>query len=50
MGGADIIGQVLPVTLDRLERYSFFGGLPAQRASAPAPHRDLASLTATTGA
>jgi tRNA-2-methylthio-N6-dimethylallyladenosine synthase len=50
MGGADIIGQVMPVTLDRIERYSFFGELPAQHAPALASHRDHASLTATTGA
>ena len=29
MASADIIGQVLPVTLTGLERYSFFGDLPA---------------------
>jgi tRNA-2-methylthio-N6-dimethylallyladenosine synthase len=48
MAGADVVGQVRPVTLSRLERYSFFGELPAQ--AAIAPRRDHASLTATTGA
>ena len=47
MAGADLIGQVRPVTVNGLERYSFFGELPAP---AIAPHRDHASLTATTGA
>ena len=30
MAAPDIIGQVLPVTLTGLERYSFFGDLPAE--------------------
>jgi tRNA-2-methylthio-N6-dimethylallyladenosine synthase len=42
----DIIGQVLPVTLTGIQRYSFFGDLPQLHASRP----NHASLTATTGA
>jgi tRNA-2-methylthio-N6-dimethylallyladenosine synthase len=42
----DIIGQVLPVTLTGIQRYSFFGDLPQLHASPP----NHASLTATTGA
>jgi tRNA-2-methylthio-N6-dimethylallyladenosine synthase len=50
MASPDIVGKVLPVTLTGLERYSFFGDLPAEHAPAAASHRDHASLTATTGA
>jgi tRNA-2-methylthio-N6-dimethylallyladenosine synthase len=46
MASADVIGQVHPVTLTGLERYSFFGDLPRPFAS-PQRHD---SLTATTGA
>jgi tRNA-2-methylthio-N6-dimethylallyladenosine synthase len=47
MASTDIIGQVLPVTLTGIERYSFFGNLST--ATAVAPHRNHASLI-TTGA
>lgn len=50
MATADIVGQVLPVTLNSLERYSYFGDLPAERAPATATPAHQASLTATTGA
>jgi tRNA-2-methylthio-N6-dimethylallyladenosine synthase len=50
MAAPDIIGQVRPVTVTGLERYSFFGELLAARAPATAVHRDQAALTATTGA
>jgi tRNA-2-methylthio-N6-dimethylallyladenosine synthase len=50
MAAPDIIGQVRPVTVTGLERYSFFGELLAARAPAIASYRDQAALTATTGA
>ena len=42
----DIIGQVLPVTLTGLERYSFFGDLPQHVIA----HSNRITLTAPTGA
>jgi tRNA-2-methylthio-N6-dimethylallyladenosine synthase len=48
MAAPDIIGEVRPVKLTGLERYSFFGEAPSQAAPA-ASHQDT-SLSATTGA
>ncbi len=42
MGPPDLIGQVLPVRLTALERYSFFGDLAAPRSGLPAPAMPLA--------
>ena len=46
MASPDIVGQVLPVTLTGLHRYSFFGDLPPDIV----PRSSHAALTATTGA
>jgi tRNA-2-methylthio-N6-dimethylallyladenosine synthase len=46
MASTDLIGQIGPVTLTHIERYSFFGEAPAPAATS---HRH-ASLSATTGA
>lgn len=43
----EIIGEVLPVMLTRLERYSFFGDLTPKHARPDAARREPASLTAT---
>jgi tRNA-2-methylthio-N6-dimethylallyladenosine synthase len=48
MAGADLIGQVRPVSLTHIERYSFFGEVPADAAPA-SPLRNV-PLSATTGA
>jgi tRNA-2-methylthio-N6-dimethylallyladenosine synthase len=37
MASADFIGQVLPVRIDSLERYSLLGELAAPRLDRPAP-------------
>jgi tRNA-2-methylthio-N6-dimethylallyladenosine synthase len=53
MAAPDLVGEVRPVRLAHIERYSFFGDLladpAADRRPAATPHRN-ASLSATTGA
>jgi tRNA-2-methylthio-N6-dimethylallyladenosine synthase len=48
MASTDLIGQVGPVTLTHIERYSFFGEAPSP--AAPATSHRHAALSATTGA
>ena len=53
MASPDIIGQVLPVAIDSLERYSLIGALAAPahaRASSIAPSANTSSPILTTGA
>ena len=49
MASSDIVGQILPVTLTQLERYSFFGEIGAPLSSTTTAHFD-SSISATTGA
>jgi tRNA-2-methylthio-N6-dimethylallyladenosine synthase len=50
MASPDIIGQVLPVSIASLERYSLLGELAAAAHAAPASSRIAASSQMTTGA
>ena len=53
MASPDIVGQILPVTIDSLERYSLLGALaapPSHVASSPVASSLVASSLVTTGA
>jgi tRNA-2-methylthio-N6-dimethylallyladenosine synthase len=51
MASPDIIGQVLPVAVDSLERYSLIGALAAPSHVSPlAPSADTSPTAMTTGA
>ena len=49
MASSDIIGQVLPVTIDSLERYSLLGRLASASAGAQT-HSRTTTAQVTTGA
>ena len=50
MASPDIIGQILPVTIASLERYSLLGELAATADAQPAPARMTDSSHMITGA
>ncbi len=53
MASPDIVGQVLPVAIDSLERYSLIGALADpthSRVSSPAPSANASLSAMTTGA